>query len=74
VLALGDDLGEVQEGAGNGGAWDVVDLGDVVIGERRRAVDEDALVVSPGASGHGDLNARVPPVPQLVQRGGRPVR
>jgi hypothetical protein len=40
VLALGDDLGEVQEGAGNGGAWDVVDLGDVVIGERRRAVDE----------------------------------
>ncbi len=40
--AAGDDGGEVAAGAGHGGTGDVVDDGDVVAGQGRRAVDLDA--------------------------------
>ena len=68
-LSLGDDLGEVEEGAGDGRARDVVDDGDVLVGERRRTVDLDAGVLAPGAPRHRDVDLRPAPVAELEERG-----
>jgi hypothetical protein len=65
-LAVCDDFGEVEQGPGDCGDRDVVLDGDVLVGEGRRAVNEDALVLSAGAAGHGHLDPGVAVVAQLV--------
>ena len=73
-LAQRADLGQVQEGAGDGSDRDVVDDGYVGWAEGGRAVDFDAGVLADRATRHGDLDLRVAPVPQLMQRGRGAVR
>jgi hypothetical protein len=67
-LAVGDDFCQVEERAGDGRDRDVVDRGYVGWRERGRAVNLDAIVLSLGATGHGDLDLRVAPVTQPMER------
>ena len=56
--APGEEVGEVDQGAGGGGDWDAVLGGDVGVGQRR-AVDDHGAPASPlAAAGHGHVDAR----------------
>jgi hypothetical protein len=51
-----DDLSQVEQRAGDGGAGDAVSDGDVRGGERRRAVDVDAGVLAGRTTGDRDVD------------------
>ena len=65
-----DDVGEVQEGTGDGGARDVVHDGAVVASERLRAMDVDARMGPARAPRNGDFDVRPVAAQEPVQRGG----
>ena len=73
-LAGGEDVGQVEQGARDGGDGDVVDDGDVCVGEDRGAMNGEVWVGAGGAAGDGDLDPGVAVVAQFVQAGGGAVR
>jgi hypothetical protein len=72
-LVLRDDGGQVQVGAGQRGAGDVVDLGDVVVGEGERRVDRETGHVGRPPAGHQHVDGLPVARPRVVEVGGLPV-
>jgi hypothetical protein len=72
--APGDDGADVEKGASDRRARDVVDDGDVCGGQRGRAVDRDARVLAPRPLWHGDVDVDATGGQKLVERSGRAVR
>jgi hypothetical protein len=65
-----DDIGEVQERAGDGRAGDVVRDGAVVSNERPRAMEVNARMSPARAARNGDFDVRAVATQEPVQGGG----